>query len=74
MTGRQPYGEGWQTRIFSGLLEDLRFALRQLRKSPGFTFTAVAVFGVGIAASTAIYACIDAALKCSFVSAARGSK
>jgi macrolide transport system ATP-binding/permease protein len=44
------------------ILQDLRFAVRQLSKSPGFTFTAVTVFALGIAASTAIFAFVDAAL------------
>jgi macrolide transport system ATP-binding/permease protein len=44
------------------ILQDLRFAVRQLRKNPGFTFTAVIVFALGIAASTAIFAFVDAAL------------
>jgi macrolide transport system ATP-binding/permease protein len=44
------------------LLQDLRFAMRQLRKSPGFACTAILVFALGIAASTAIFAFVDAAL------------
>ena len=44
------------------LLQDLRFAVRQLRKSPGFACTAILVFALGIAASTAIFAFVDAAL------------
>ena len=48
--------------LFETILHDLHFALRQLRKRPGFTVTAVAVFALAIAASTAIFAFVDAAL------------
>jgi macrolide transport system ATP-binding/permease protein len=44
------------------ILQDLRFAVRQLRKSPGLAFTAILVFALGIGASTAIFAFVDAAL------------
>src|ERR1700728_1844223 len=44
------------------LLQDLRFAMRQLRKSPGFACTTILVFALGVAASTVIFAFVDAAL------------
>jgi len=44
------------------VIQDLRFALRQLRKNPGFAVTAVLILALGIGASTAIFAFVDAAL------------
>jgi hypothetical protein len=36
----------------SGLLHDVRFALRQLRKEPGFTLTATAMLAIAICAQS----------------------
>lgn len=41
------------------LLMDLRFALRQMARAPGFTAMAVLVLGLGIGTSTAIFGVVD---------------
>src|SRR6202140_646250 len=48
--------------LLDQILQDVRFAARQLRKSWVFTSTAVAVLALGTAASVAIFAFVDAAL------------
>src|ERR1700722_5052075 len=47
---------------FETTLQDFRFSLRQLRKTLGFTVTAIVILALGMAASVAIFSFVDAAL------------
>src|SRR3954451_22916960 len=52
---RQMWGQGWLEQIG----RDLRYALRQLRKSPGVTITATAMLAVAICANSTVFSWID---------------
>ena len=51
--------EVWQWPALEGIVADVRFALRQLIKSPGFTITAVLTLALGIGATTAIFTLVE---------------
>jgi len=46
----------------NGLFQDIRYALRQVRQSPGFATTSVLTLALGMCASLAIFGFVDAAL------------
>jgi putative ABC transport system permease protein len=48
-----------RTKYIENLIKDIRYGFRMLRKSPSFTFFAVAVLALGIAANSAIFSIAD---------------
>jgi predicted permease len=55
---RESRGTLW----LESIVQDVRYALRQLLRSPGFTITCMLILALGIGAVTAVFSLIDAAL------------
>ena len=51
--------EVWQSRLLESLWADARYALRQVRRSPGYAATVIGTLAVGIGAAAAMFTVVD---------------
>jgi putative ABC transport system permease protein len=59
---KQPVGPRKRGNTVESLIQDVRYAVRSFAKRPGFSLTVIAIVGLGIGATTAIFSVVDGVL------------
>ena len=54
--------EAWQWPSLESILADVKFSMRQFRKSPGFTAVVVIILALGIGANATVFSVVDAVM------------